>query len=159
MMVNLKKTNSFSETPKKYTPLTIQKNINIMKSIIIYILCLLIYNFSIQAQNIDCAKFKTGKFYYPELEDKYSIRSESIQESYNHGKLEMIWKVKWLNGCEYELTCIKVLVKPYPIFKGDKMHATIIQTDGECFTTKIIFYNKEYPKGQTFPQAQMCIAK
>lgn len=130
-----------------------------MKSIFIYSLCLLMYSFSMQAQTLDCAKFKTGKFQYPGLEDKYSVRNETTQLSYNHGNLEMIWKVKWLNECEYELTCMKVLVKPYPIFKGDKIHATIIQTEGDCFTTKIIFYNKEYPKGQTFPQAQMCIAK
>lgn len=111
------------------------------------------------SQTINCKKFIEGTFYYPTLPNKISIRKDSIQESYNNGKLEMVWKVKWLNECEYELTCQQVLVDPYPIKKNDKIVATIVQTEGDFFTTTIIFYNEDNPNGQPIPSGPMCVKK
>ena len=112
------------------------------------------------SQTLECKKFKTGKFYYPTIPNKISLRKDSTQESYNNGKLEMLWSVKWLNECEYEMTCKQILVDgPYPIKKGDRIVATIIKTEGDCFTTSLVFYNSENPGGQTIPAGEMCIKK
>ena len=111
------------------------------------------------AQTLDCKKFRTGKFYYPGLPDKISLRKDSTQESYDNGKLEMLWKVKWLSECEYELTCEQVFEDPYPIKKGDRIVATIVKTEDDCFTTSIMFYNEANPEGQAIPSGEMCIKK
>ena len=117
-------------------------------------------SFSVQSQTPDCKKFKTGKFYYPALQgNKISLRKDSIQESYNDGKLEMVWKVKWLSECQYEMTCIQVVPDPYPIKVGDRIVATIIKTEGDCFTTSLMFYYAEKPEGVMIPPAEMCIKK
>jgi hypothetical protein len=111
------------------------------------------------SQTINCKKFKEGTFYYPTLPNKISVRKDSIQESYNNGKLEMVWKVKWINECEYELTCQQVLVEPYSIKKNDKIVAKIVNTEEDCFTTTIIIYNEVNPNGQPIPSGQMCVKK
>lgn len=111
------------------------------------------------SQTIDCNKFKEGAFYYPTLPNKVSVRKGAIQKSYNNDKLEMVWKVKWLNECEYELTCKRVLVHPYPIKKGDRIVATIVKTEEDCFTTTLLFYNQANPNGEKIPSGPMCIKK
>jgi len=110
-------------------------------------------------QSLDCRKFKTGKFGYPELPGKISLRKASVQESYNNGKLEMLWEVKWISECQYQLTCIKLFNNNYPIKVGDKILATIISTDENCFTAETIYYNNENPNGIPMPQAPMCLVK
>jgi hypothetical protein len=118
------------------------------------------FAFASNAQTPDCQKFRSGKFYYPTLPGKISWRKDSIQESYNNGQLEMMWSVKWLSECEYELTCTKVLVDhPYPIKKGDRIVATIVKTEGDCFTTTLVVYNAENPQGQAVPGGDMCIRR
>jgi hypothetical protein len=111
------------------------------------------------AQSIDCKKFKNGKFYYPMNDGKLSVRKDTIQESYNNGKLEMVWKIKWLSDCEYEMTCIKILVDPYPIKVGDRIIAKIIKTDGDCVTVSSTMYNASNPQGFSAPDGHMCLKK
>jgi hypothetical protein len=115
--------------------------------------------FACQAQQPDCAKFENGSFVYPTLPGKVSVRKQSVQESYNNGNLEMIWKVKWLSSCEYEMTCQKVLVNNIPVKKGDKIVTTIIATEGDCYTYTSILYNADYPKGFKTPASQLCLQK
>jgi hypothetical protein len=124
--------------------------------IFLFLICL---NSNLYSQSLDCLKYKTGKFGYPELPGKISWRKNSVQESYNNGILEMLWKVKWLSECQYQLTCEKLFVNKYPIKVGDKIIATIISTDENCFTTQSIYYNAENPKGLKIPESTMCLEK
>lgn len=131
-----------------------------MKFKVILILVLSIFwGQKTQAQALDCQNFKDGTFYYPTIPNSISVRKKSIQKSYSNGKLTMIWKVKWISDCQYKMVCKKVLVKPYSIKKGDKIIATIISTDGSCYTTSIIYFNKQNPKGIDYPNAEMCVKK
>lgn len=81
-----------------------------------------------------------------------------MQESYNDGNLEMVWKVKWRSECEYEIICQKVLVSTVPIKPGDRIVAAIIKTEGDCFTTSFLVYNEFYPEGFA-GTGEMCIKK
>jgi hypothetical protein len=108
---------------------------------------------------IDCQKFRNGTFYYPGMPGKISIRTDSIQKSYNDGRLEMLWKVNWITECTYELVCQKMLVNTYTIRPGDRFIANIIATDDSCFTTSLIFYSKESPEGEKIPGGPLCIKK
>lgn len=120
------------------------------------ILILLTISFSSYGQHKKCHEFKTGEFVYPNLQSKISLRHETIQESYNNGKLEAVWKVKWLNECEYELICEKVLTDNVPFKIGDRMAVTILETDSNCYTFSLIVYNELYPKGFKIPNGKMC---
>ncbi|MDP2176338.1 MAG: hypothetical protein Q8K70_10565 [Bacteroidota bacterium] len=111
------------------------------------------------SQALDCYKFKEGTFFYPTIPNGLSVRKNNIQKSYTNGKLTMIWKVKWISDCQYKMVCKKVLVKPFSIKKGDQIIATIISTDGNCYTTSVIYFNKENPKGIDYPNTEMCIKK
>jgi hypothetical protein len=127
--------------------------------IIATILIVSLFTLTCNSQELDCKKFKNGLFYYPTLPEKTSIRKDSIQESYNNGKLEMIWKVRWLTECEYEIICDKVLIESIPIRKGDRIVAKIVKTEGNCFTSELKFYNSENPEGLSFPAGELCIKK
>lgn len=116
-------------------------------------------NTTMSAQSPDCLKYRTGKFGYPELPGKISLRKDSVQESYNDGKLEMLWEVKWISECQYQLTCVKLFSDNYPIHIGDKILATIISTDENCFTAETIYYNAQNPKGTAMPTLPMCLVK
>ena len=111
------------------------------------------------SQTLNCKKFKTGTFYYPSLREKISIRQDSIQESYTNGKLEMVWKVKWIDDCKYEMICDKILADNLPIKKGDRIVATIINTDENCYSASLIFYTAEYPEGEKLPGGTLCTKK
>lgn len=127
-----------------------------MNKIIFSILFCLCF-FSFYAQQVECSKFENGSFIYPKLEGKKSVRKGSVQKSYTDGKLEMIWKVKWLSECKYELICKKVINKEYLFQKGDKISCTIIETEGNCLYIANIFYNSINPNGVEVPTAYMCI--
>jgi hypothetical protein len=111
------------------------------------------------AQSPDCLKYRTGKFGYPDLPGKISLRKDSVQESYNDGKLEMLWEVKWISECKYQLTCVKLFNDKYPIGIGDRIVATIISTTENCFTAETIYYSNKYPNGVAMPPAPMCLVK
>lgn len=111
------------------------------------------------SQTPDCIKFKTARFSYRGVPNKTSLRKDSTQESFNHGKLEMLWKIKWLSECQYEMTCEKMLVVNSPIEVGDRILATIIKTEGECYTASSTYYNKANPRGIINPEGKMCIVK
>ncbi|WP_294964473.1 hypothetical protein [uncultured Flavobacterium sp.] len=124
------------------------------KIIVIIVLYTGIDGFS---QSLDCSKFKNAKFYAPAFPTQYAVRKDSIQESYNDGKLEIIWKVKWLSDCKYEMECLKNMgeeqVKP-----GDKFIYTITEIEDDCFRTSIWYSNEKYPQGDTFERI-LCIKK
>lgn len=113
---------------------------------------------SVSAQEpTGCAKFRTGKITYPNLNAKYSMRTDSTQESYNNGRRELVWKIQWLSDCTYELTCQEILVANSPFQPGDRIRSTIVSTDGNCCTVETVVYTKAQPEGQANPQAQICV--
>lgn len=126
-----------------------------MKSILslFFLLCI---TTSVFSQDSDCSDFKNGAFYYPSLEGKLSVRENNVQKSFSDNKLEMIWDVKWIDDCEYELICKKMLVDYYPTKIGDRIHVTIVATNGDCFTSDLIVYNEKSPEGFTITDAVMC---
>ncbi|NMH27138.1 hypothetical protein [Flavobacterium silvaticum] len=108
------------------------------------------------AQTVSCSDYKTGEFVYPNNANKVSLRKETTQESYNDGKLEAVWNVKWLSDCKYELVCTKRLKDDSPFQLGDKMVATILETDDSCYTFSLTVFNSLHPEGFEVPNGKMC---
>lgn len=109
------------------------------------------------SQKLDCSKFKNGKFASPAFSNEYSIRKDSIEESYMDGKLQTVWSVKWLNDCKIEKICVKNFGSEY-VKIGDKSISEITYTDDECVTFSILYFNEENPKGMDF-QRGLCLQK
>lgn len=124
----------------------------------LFISLLTCWSFLSTAQEIDCGNFKTGRFGYPTLPGKISLRKAATQESYNNGKLEMLWTVRWIDDCHYELKLKKMYSDDYPMFsKGDRILCEIVSTDGDCFTTRTTIFNAQFPDGYVADQlATMC---
>lgn len=118
-----------------------------MKKTLVFVLCLL-GSFA-YSQKLDCTAFKNGKFAAPAFPNEYSIRKDSIQESYMNGKLETVWSIKWLTECKFEAICIKNNGSEY-VKLGDRSVSEIIYTDEDCVTLSILYYNEENPKGMDF---------
>lgn len=111
------------------------------------------------AQSAECYRFKNGNFYYPSMPDMISVRNGSVQESYVGEKLEMIWDVKWINDCEYDLVCVKIL-KPVSDFEiGERIRVKIVSSIKNCYYSMLTIYNKEYPKGYTLPGGPFPLCK
>jgi len=95
---------------------------------ILSLFLLLFLSSLLYGQNIDCEKFKDGKFKI--LDEEYGTyyleRKGSKQIEYSEGtrrKVEM--KVKWINDCIYTLELVKVLENPDSIFFDTDMILTI----------------------------------
>jgi hypothetical protein len=110
------------------------------------------------SQTLDCSKLKNIKAYNPDYPKKTFTIKGATQESYDNGVLQLIWSVKWLSDCEYEVTCTKKLVESQ-MEVGDKIVMTIISIDGDCFTIKRTFHAKNFPDGDVDPENTYCIAK
>lgn len=115
------------------------------------------------SQTINCKKFKSGKFYYPGIPGSkgYVVRDNETQKSYymNTQNMTVTWNVKWTSDCDYELT-FKSAENGDGFFKeGDKILATITETNEDCFSFKSTFYNAKYPQGKEMPLGEMCIKK
>lgn len=129
-----------------------------MKTIYLSILLLCLTHFAYsQDAGLDCSKFRTGKFYYPGIENAYSLRKEKTQESYFNGKLEAIWDVKWLDDCSFELICKKNIGGKFPTKKGDRIMARFVEINDDCFTIETYLV----PTGDKNPEivyGEMCKA-
>jgi hypothetical protein len=110
------------------------------------------------AQTIDCSKFKNVSVYNPEFPNISTIIKGAVQESYNNGVLQMVWDLKWLSECEYEVVCIKKFGET-PIALGDRIVVTITSIDKECYTCKRTFYTKDFPQGNVNPSSIFCFKK
>jgi hypothetical protein len=98
------------------------------------------------SQTMDCSKLKNVTVYGVEFPTRYSIRKGAVQETYNNGELEMVFDLKWIGECEYELICSEKFVD-HQIEVGDKIVVTITSIDNDCYTCKRVFYSKEFPLG------------
>lgn len=110
------------------------------------------------SQTPDCSKLKNIKAYNPDYPKKTFVIKGATQESFDNGVLQMVWSLKWLSDCEYEVTCVKKLAES-PIEVGDKIVMTIISIDGDCFTMKRTFHAKNFPDGDVDPENTYCISK
>ncbi|MFW0739757.1 hypothetical protein [Flavobacterium sp. T12S277] len=120
-----------------------------------FILLILLIGTAGYSQKIECAKFKNGKFFSRAFPNEYTIRKDSIEETYANNKLESVWDVKWLSDCKYEIVCKKNYGSD-PIAIGMKFIYTIFATEEDCFYVSIWYSNEEYPDGKTF-QRGLCI--
>jgi hypothetical protein len=115
---------------------------------------------TVSSQTLDCKKFKTGTFYYPQIPDQgYTVRDKNVQTSYYKNGMTATWNVKWTGDCTFDLTFEKADNSDAFFKKGDKISVTITTVDGDCYSFKSVFYNDENPKGEEIPPGQMCIKK
>ncbi|REG92938.1 hypothetical protein [Flavobacterium aquicola] len=110
------------------------------------------------SQILDCSKLKNIKAYNPDYPKKTFVIKGATQESYDNGVLQLVWSLKWLSDCEYEVTCTKKLVESQ-MEVGDKIVMTIISIDGDCITVKRTFHAKNFPDGDVDPENTYCISK
>lgn len=110
------------------------------------------------SQATDCSKLKNVKAYNPDYPKRTFVIKGATQESYDNGVLQLVWSVKWLSGCEYEVTCMKKLGQSQ-MEVGDRIVTTIVSIDGDCFTVKRTFFAKNFPEGDVDQASTYCIAK
>lgn len=91
-----------------------------------------------QAQ-LDCSKFKEGRFIYPTQPGTASERKNNTQKSISKGKVIAIWKVDWIDDCSYTLTCKKLKAPMEPFQKGDVLKCKIVGIQDECINVQIIY--------------------
>jgi hypothetical protein len=80
----------------------------------------------------DCAKIKTGTFYfYPHKSDKgyVIIRDNMLQEEVNMKSSDTsFWKIRWLSGCEFDLEFLR---RTQPMLDSEKrfynQHITVVK--------------------------------
>lgn len=86
---------------------------------IILFIFLLVISFNSFSQNLDCAKFKYGKFTSTVAEAgvSYKItRKGNTQIEYGeHDKLKIKFRIDWLDECTYTLQVEKILKNPKKI--------------------------------------------
>ena len=128
-----------------------------MKKQITLILLLLAGSLS-YSQTMDCSKLKNIKAYNPDYPTKTFVIKGATQESYDKGVLQLVWSLKWLSDCEYEVTCVKKLTESQ-LEVGDKIVMTVISIDGDCFTLKRTFHAKNFPDGDVDTENTYCIGK
>jgi hypothetical protein len=128
-----------------------------MKQQVALILLLLLGSIG-YSQTLDCSKIKNVKAYNPEYTNRSFTIIDGIQENYNNGVLDLAWDVKWINECEYEITCTKSIQNEF-IKVGNRIVATITNVDDKCFTLKRTFYSEEFPKGDLSPSTTFCFKK
>ncbi|WP_269224170.1 MULTISPECIES: hypothetical protein [Flavobacterium] len=110
------------------------------------------------SQTLDCSKFKNIKAFNPDYPKKTFLIKGATQESYDNGILQMVWSVKWITDCQYEVTCTKKTVENQ-IEVGDRIVMDIVSIDGDCFTLKRTFYCKNFPEGDIDPGSTYCLSK
>ncbi|WP_320815467.1 hypothetical protein [Flavobacterium sp.] len=124
-----------------------------------FLLIALLISTFFSAQNKECERFKNGSFYYPSMPDKISVRNGSVQKSYEDENLEMIWDVNWINDCEYDLICVKILSNTSNFEVGERIKVKIVSSVKNCYYSMLTVYNKEYPKGYALPGGPFPLCK
>lgn len=120
---------------------------------------LIMITFSSYSQKLDCAKFKNGTFFYPQIPDYgYSIRKNDTQKSYVKAKdMWVTWEVKWTDDCSFELIFKEADKNDGTYNSGDRISVTIISTENDCYKFISVFYNAKNPDGKKIPAGEMCI--
>jgi hypothetical protein len=109
-------------------------------------------------QVLDCSKFKNFKAYNPDYPKKTFTLKGATQESFENGVLQLVWSVKWLSNCEYEVICTKIIGESQ-LMVGDRIVMTFVSIDDDCFTLKRTFFCKNFPQGDVDDGSTYCLAK
>ena len=128
-----------------------------MKKQIALILLLLVGATS-YSQTLDCSKLKNIKAFDPDYPKRTFVIKGATQESYENGVLQLVWSVKPVSDCEYEITCTKKLGESQ-MMVGDRIVMTIVSIDDDCFTVKRTFFCKNFPEGDVDPGSTYCLSK
>jgi hypothetical protein len=135
-----------------------------MKKNVVLILLLLVGSIGYSQEAIgnvkvlDCSKFKNFKAYNPDYPKRTFVVNGANQESYDNGVLQLVWSVKWVTDCEYEITCIKKLGESQ-MEVGDRIIMTFVSIDDDCFTIRRTFFGKNFPQGDIDPGSTYCVSK
>ena len=102
-----------------------------MKNLVL--LLLMFSSLSVFSQQVDCEKYKDGKFIIVDEENGNSHieRKGSKQTEYGEGSgLKLEFKIKWLNECTYTVTLKKIVENPnkIPLSKDMVLTVEIIET-------------------------------
>ncbi|UKN02721.1 hypothetical protein K6119_04230 [Paracrocinitomix mangrovi] len=108
--------------------------------ILVYSL-LIITNSYAFSQDLNCSRFKNGKFRYEDEKAGVTIieRKGSNQIEYgSHAGLKIEFKVKWLDDCTYTLKVKKVIENPMNITISNDLILTveIIETKDNSYVQK-----------------------
>ena len=106
----------------------------------------------------DCSKLKNIKAFDPDYPKRTFTINGTTQESYENGVLHLVWNVKRMSDCEYEITCTKKNGDSQMEI-GDRIVMTIVSVDDDCFTAKRTFYCKNFPQGDVDPGSTYCLSK
>lgn len=111
------------------------------------------------AQTPDCKKFKNGTFIYPQIPDYgYSIRENETQRSYIKSKdMWVIWTVKWIDDCKFDLIFKEASNNDGTYNIGDKISVTIISSEKDCYKFSSVFFSTKNPEGKKMPIGEMCL--
>jgi len=109
------------------------------------------------SQTLDCSKLKNITAYNPDYPKKTFTLKGATQESYENGVLKLVWSVKPISDCVYEITCVKKLSESQTEI-GDKITMSIISIDDDCFTVSRTFHCKNFPEGDV-DTSTYCVKK
>jgi len=97
------------------------------------------------AQQNKCSNFKTGKFEYsdPNYTEWKVTRTDSTQIEINTKTgIEIYSSLKWLNACEYMLTCDKVINPTSENIIGEVYHVKITDVYSNRYTCVAVSKNE-----------------
>ncbi|PKB17044.1 hypothetical protein [Flavobacterium sp. 5] len=129
-----------------------------MKKQVLFLFILLFITVLGHSQALDCSKLKNIKAFDPDYPNRTFILKGATQESYENGVLRLVWSVKTISDCEYEITCVKKLGESQ-MEVGDRITMTVVSIDDNCFTVKRTFFCKNFPEGDIDPGSTYCIGK
>ena len=120
-----------------------------------------LFPFISYCQTLDCTKFKTGEFYYPQIPNAgYSVRNEDKQISYYMPSGAIVtYKVEWMDVCKFKLVYDKTEGAESRNKVGDTIFCEIVETTDECYKFKAIAFSVDYPEGKQYPNGEMCFKK
>ena len=105
--------------------------------------CTLMSLTAIAQEEVDCEKFRTGKFKYEDPNFGLIIvkRDKDSQVEINADKVEIHSSVKWLSDCKFVLTHTKVENAEIPELIGEKVYVEIISNKGNRYICRATTQN------------------
>ena len=71
----------------------------------------------------------------------------------------MLWDVKWISDCEYDLICVEILSNASDFEVGERIRVEIVSSMKNCYYSMLTVFNKEHPKGYTLPGGPFPLCK
>ena len=111
-----------------------------------FFITLIIVGLNSYAQQNKCSQFKTGKFEFsePKYAEWQVTRTDSTQIELNTKTgLEIYNSVKWVNDCEYLLTCDKVVNPTSANIVGEVYHVKMTEVYSNRYTCIAVSKNDD----------------